>query len=67
VTGDTPTIDDWAAQHARPSPAQRLKTAGLWEQANKGRQLGLTWPQITEWLALHGVEVTAEELRNALR
>ena len=68
MTGDTPTIDDWAAQHARPSPAARLKARPeLLEQVRRGRTLGLTLPQLSEWLELQGVSMTARELQNALR
>jgi len=68
VTGDTPTIDDWAAQHARQSSAVRLKARpDLLEQVRRGRSLGLTLPQIAEWLALQDFTITARELQNALR
>jgi hypothetical protein len=68
VTGDTPTIDDWAAQHVRPCAAATLRgRPELVEQVHRGRTLGLTWPQLAEWVGLHGITITARELANALR
>ena len=66
MTGDTPTIDDWAAQHLSPGKALKARP-DLYESARRGRELGLTFPQIVQWLALQDFVITAQELNDALR
>ena len=63
----TPSIEEWAEQHVQPTPIARLRAAGLEDQVRHGRELGLTYPQIVEWLALRDFKITVQELSNALR
>jgi hypothetical protein len=65
---DAPTIDEWAANVARPRPRRLLADhPDLREQVIRGRGLGLTWPQLSEWLHLHGVDIKPRALFDALR
>lgn len=59
-------IDEWAEAHRDPVLALASRP-DLIEQCRRGRELGLRWPQIGEWLQTQGVTMPWRSIEGVLR
>lgn len=60
------SIDEWADAHRDPALAL-AERPDLIAQCARGRQLGLRWPQIAEWLLTQGVTVPWRSIEAVVR
>ena len=61
------SIDDWIArQPPKHDPVGQIRRLGLEDDLKRGRQAGLSWAKLAEWLRLHGVNTTETTVKRLI-
>lgn len=62
-----PSIDEWIeAQKPRHDPVGQIHALGLEDDLKRGREAGLSWAKLAEWLRLHGVHTTETTVKRVV-